>query len=98
MAHVLRIQAPDADTAARLAAYLVVDGATEAELNGAWVVDVPLRAASRYTVPRCLAAVRTWLAECDLPATTFALDGHTHLIRVSLRSRPGQEPVAGRAS
>jgi hypothetical protein len=55
-----------------------------------WEVCVELDGAPRDTVPLSLAAAREWLAQCELPATSVSLDGHTHLLR---RERVAQPAV-----
>lgn len=78
----LRVHAPDADLAEVLRARLERFGAAAASRDdGTWLVEVPLAAAPRETVPRTLAATRDWLEECGLSATSVELDGHAHLIR-----------------
>jgi hypothetical protein len=59
--------------------------------DSTWEVRVELDGAPRDTVPLSLSAARQWLAECELPAASVSLDGHTHLLRrerVSRRSVP----------
>ena len=76
------------------AAYALVDllgehcDVTATALGDAtWEVQVELDGAPRDTVPLSLAAARQWLAECELPATSVSLDGHTHLLRRERVSR-----------
>jgi hypothetical protein len=79
------------------AAYVLVDLLNEhcratatALADRTWEVCVELDGAPRDTVPFSLAAAREWLAQCELPATSVSLDGHTHLLR---RERVAQPAV-----
>ena len=77
------------------AAYVLVDLLNEhcratatALADRTWEVCVELDGAPRDTVPLSLAAAREWLAQCELPATSVSLDGHTHLLRRERVSQP----------
>jgi hypothetical protein len=94
----VRVHAPDAVAAARLAQRLVGSvrcGLTER--NGRWLVDVRVVDGSRLTTAAALEQLRQWAGENGISEVRVDVDGHPLTIglaetRPPLRARAGGHP------